>query len=1355
MGSYSQPFEYRCPVGHEGNLSVWLVVDGEEHPELLRQVAKGELTPPRCPECGRQAGVQASLSLLVRRSDKRPEILFGSTTPADAERVRSQAQLASLMLNRGRAQPVGGDALIVPYELLAVMASRDLPADADALESARFPALSPELQRYRDWLLGYVEERFKRASEGSMVAFLQAEGISAIRAIIDAHPILLDQRIDALLSQMAEIAEQEGQPEMASVARARRDLLHEVRDVGLDTALPRQAPPPPAPRKEEKREGEATLTPAVGAALVAVAGDPIGGEPVVGQDLRRLLERALADIAPGEAELLLEYRHGELVGLRDMLTLNLATELLAAPRDRNDQLEAQRLMNRLDHLHATAPHTWASVQHNAGLVAAALATPGDLAALNAARAGFERALTVRTPDDSPDEWVETLVALTNLLRQDYPGDDSRYLDESIRIIDDALYHPPPGLSPRARLRLSLSRASSVLRRAERRGDEEALGQALQGFEAVLAEARTEGEAEITRVALTNLGVALGLSAERTGRPSDWAHAVGVLREALEANAADRGLQWVSAAINLSIALRHAGDVEAAIPLMRQTLERTEEGGFWAAWAATQNNLGTALLDRVKGDRDENVEQAIAAYDSARRVWTREAYPIEWALTTARLAVAYEETAMGEDRARSLLRAAVELIPRRERPVDWARVNNRLALHEPPAAAVPRYLAAAEVLTGADFPHEWASIQNNLGTLYQRLAVGDDREEYLAAAAACYRSALDARPASDSPLNWAETAIALGRALSRRGQREESVTILRQALDVLRVGAPAQRVILGASRLGMVLAEDGRWREATAAFWEALEAADRIYATSLLRRSRERTISTNSWIAQALAYCLVQDGRSAEAVEALERGRTRLLSDALARDPKRVARARETHPEQYQAYIAAVHRLAAAEAASTRLAVVDPADAGTAYQRRAEQAVRDELREAGTAFEEARARLPELPAVPPEQPADNVLIYLFSTGVGSTALLVRQDQVDRLQLADVDDRVLRRLVHGEEEQPGLLRSQNKSRRRLRAELAACLAVIGPHVMRPVADAVRAAGDRSVTLVPVGLFSAIPLHAAPVDDGGRCLLDDVAVSYSPSAAVLHEARRSARDRRGESQSAVAVVDPMAKLAFTDYEVAAVLHWIGGRRIEGTVLDVTNQLVGVTHIHFACHGQSLADQPLESHLTLGAGRRLSLLDLLTAERTDLLRQARLVVASACQTAVVEATRTPDEFIGLAAGFLVAGVPCFVGTMWPSDDVPSALVTSRFYELTGGDGLAPDEALRQAQLWLRDLDGTGLLAHLESHQDLAAVRPNLAALAAASPDHRFYADPASWSPYIVIGAVEPSHRYDQKEMPHDGERW
>ena len=47
---------------------------------------------------------------------------------------------------------------------------------------------------------------------------------------------------------------------------------------------------------------------------------------------------------------------------------------------------------------------------------------------------------------------------------------------------------------------------------------------------------------------------------------------------------------------------------------------------------SQNNLGTAYNDRIQGEKAQNIEQAIACYESALIVLTREQFPQQWAMT---------------------------------------------------------------------------------------------------------------------------------------------------------------------------------------------------------------------------------------------------------------------------------------------------------------------------------------------------------------------------------------------------------------------------------------------------------------------------------------------------------------------------------------------------------------------------------------------------------------------------------------------------------------------------------------------------------------------------------------------------
>jgi CHAT domain-containing protein len=81
-----------------------------------------------------------------------------------------------------------------------------------------------------------------------------------------------------------------------------------------------------------------------------------------------------------------------------------------------------------------------------------------------------------------------------------------------------------------------------------------------------------------------------------------------------------------------------------------------------------------------------------------------------------------------------------------------------------------------------------------------------------------------------------------------------------------------------------------------------------------------------------------------------------------------------------------------------------------------------------------------------------------------------------------------------------------------------------------------------------------------------------------------------------------------------------------------------------------------------------------------------ARLIVLSACETGLTDIRQSPDEFLGLPAGFLQAGAPAVVSTLWPVGDLSTMLLMERFYHDHLHDGLAPAAALRAAQCWLRD---------------------------------------------------------------------
>jgi CHAT domain-containing protein/predicted negative regulator of RcsB-dependent stress response len=123
----------------------------------------------------------------------------------------------------------------------------------------------------------------------------------------------------------------------------------------------------------------------------------------------------------------------------------------------------------------------------------------------------------------------------------------------------------------------------------------------------------------------------------------------------------------------------------------------------------------------------------------------------------------------------------------------------------------------------------------------------------------------------------------------------------------------------------------------------------------------------------------------------------------------------------------------------------------------------------------------------------------------------------------------------------------------------------------------------------------------------------------------------------------------------------------------------------VHFATHGLLNNIHPELSGIVL------SLVDKEGHQQDGFLRlqdiynlklSAELVVLSACQTGLGKEVKG-EGLIGLTRGFMYAGAPRIVASLWKVDDRATSELMKRFYQgLLGPEALRPAGALRQAQL-------------------------------------------------------------------------
>lgn len=219
-------------------------------------------------------------------------------------------------------------------------------------------------------------------------------------------------------------------------------------------------------------------------------------------------------------------------------------------------------------------------------------------------------------------------------------------------------------------------------------------------------------------------------------------------------------------------------------------------------------------------------------------------------------------------------------------------------------------------------------------------------------------------------------------------------------------------------------------------------------------------------------------------------------------------------------------------------------------------------------------------------------------------------------------------------------------------------------------------RHLTIVPHRVLHYVPFAA--LGDGQPLLLDRQ-VSVAPSAGLLLRMLALPAPRW---QRALVVGASGGLLAHVPAEVEAVAGCFShAERLierEATTASVRRLAVDADVIHLACHGQFRADSPYFSALYLADGA------LTVRDVQELPLRASLVTLSACETGVSRIA-PGEELVGLARGFMRAGVPTVLASLWTVDDEATATLMRSFYRrLLSGDG--PSAALRGAQLAMVD---------------------------------------------------------------------
>ncbi|MEB3829923.1 CHAT domain-containing protein, partial [Phormidium sp. CCY1219] len=643
-------------------------------------------------------------------------------------------------------------------------------------------------------------------------------------------------------------------------------------------------------------------------------------------------------------------------------------------------------------------------------------------------------------------------------------------------------------------------------------------------------------------------------------------------------------------------------IEEAIRCTQAALEVYTRSAFPYEWAATQIGLGTAYCDRIRGERADNIEEAIRCYKAALEVFTRTAFPEDWADTQLGLGNAYCNRIRGE------------------------QADNM-------EEAIASYKAALEVYTPSSLPFECLTTGRNLGNL------GYDLQ------------------------NW-EIAI--------EGYNQAILAI-----------------------------EQSR-------YWATSEATKRELITNSLNIYQKMVQACINHQDYAQALLTVERSKSRTLIELLDSA-TLYPKNATDEQKQRISDLRR-QIASYQQQLAYTRSDTLTPATEKHPNQPSPETLIRQQLQAANQQFQDLLTELDdptfTLTQQVPPQLPDLRRLLNPQTALIEWYLPREAESGFYAFLVTRKN-DQIQITphpfNAEDRQhLEQALQDYRSDYGQDTWNKQLPQRLET-LSSALQL--PRILAELSQI------QQLILIPHRELHLIPLHALPVSlpspsgGEGQCLQDWFPVQYAPSCQILNNLQQRPPLNR-ETVPFFAIQNPTNKknLAFAELAVELLLRQFSPHQVlrrDQATLDnftqpQTQTFLEQSHaVHFGCHGEFDQRNPLNAYLRLANQEKLTFLDIFNGLNIPL---CRLLVLSACKTGLVETSDT-DDYVGLSSAFFYAGARTVVASLWNVDELAATLVTLRLYQILP-DYPSVTVALQAAQTWLRGVSSADVLHWLEHDQ-------------------------------------------------------
>jgi CHAT domain-containing protein len=717
--------------------------------------------------------------------------------------------------------------------------------------------------------------------------------------------------------------------------------------------------------------------------------------------------------------------------------------------------------------------------------------------------------------------------------------------------------------------------------------------------------------------------------------------------------------------------------------------------------------------------------------------------------------------------------------------------------------------ALKVRTFEAFPQQWAITQNNLAIAYSNRIRGE-KAENLEMAIAAYQEALKVRTFEAFPQNWANTQNNLALAYSDRirGDKAENlemaITSYQNALTIRTKESDPLNCLQTARNLGILHYNEEQWQPATEAYHIAIEAVENARLEALNPQSRQEVLSNGIGVFHRIVQAYLNLNQPEKALEYIERSKGRNLVELMTQ--------KNLHPQGVSQEIIAQLNELKQRVVNEQIRLqhqsinqnlmgrdnltpyVQDHSYLKEYQQDLDNFIAREIKDPLFNLTQKVEPIPftEIQAL---TDAETCLLQWYITREKILTFVVSAEGEVKVWQSSEDD--INQLFDTINNYRQLYYSKN-GKQEWRNQLSNLLQTFADTLH--INDILALIPDtcQRLIIIPHVFLHILPIHAFPVSNsplanispsnsplsnispsnsplsnispsnsplanispsnsplfkggwGGSELQDlfPKGVQYAPSCQILQKISQTFH--HSDFNKLFAIQNPTKDLFYTDLEVNILSTFFTEPQV--IAQDNATKNAVLPHLkssdnhcyHFSCHGSFNPVNPLESALFLANKEPLTLDEIFELR----LNKCRLITLSACETGMIDINSISDEYIGLPSGFLFAGSPSVVSSLWTVNDLSTSFLMIKLYEILFNENqqVSVPVALKTAQNWLENLTIEELDKFLEQYQPqidkhLALLQPEQRPLYKESlklikqrQPHPFIS-PYYWAGFIATG--------------------